>query len=96
LRHVGKFLNHFLWIALVLARWYHALPVLVGSAHAASDPAELHSDLYLLCPSVPRVDDCPLVVWERVPLGVFKLGEAGVEDGGKEHVQDVVFIDGLL
>jgi hypothetical protein len=79
-----------------LSRRYHALSILVGSAHAAGDPAKLRSDLYLLGAAVARVDDRSLVLWERVPLGVLELEKAGVEDDGQEHVEEVGRLDELF
>ena len=85
-----------LQLSIDLARRDHALAIFIGTAHAATNLAELEPDLHLLRQPDPRVDDVLLVGWEGVSLGVLELEEAGVENHAKKHVEDVVWFDDLL
>ena len=71
------------------------MSILSGPTHKASNPVEREPALLSLCPTCLRVDGCPLVVGEDVPLDVLKLEDVGLKNDGRECVEDVGRCDGL-
>ena len=51
--------------------------------------------IYNFHPPVPHIDVILLVGWEGVPLDVFELEKAQVEDHDKEHVKVVILFGSL-